>query len=88
MAEGEENSELQVEIVSIEPRKMAKIEKPMSKLIAEAVVELAKENPDYLAGALAASPDGREGFRKRLTDLIEELDGENKTFLEAARDAL
>ena len=79
--------EIQVEIVSVEPRKMDKIPKPMTKAIAEAVVERLRDNPNSLKEALADGND-RETFITGLNELIEELEGDDKALLEGARDAL
>lgn len=84
----DDSDDIKVEVVSVEPRQFEKIEKPMSKMIADAVVELLRDNKNYLHEALASSPDGKEGFVERLNNLIAELEGDDKAFLEAARDNL
>lgn len=87
MTEKADEGELQVEVVSVEPRKMEKIPKPMTKAIAMAVVERLREDPNSLKEALADDND-RETFITGLNELIEELEGEDKALLEEARDAL
>ena len=82
-----ENEEIQVEVVSVEPRKMDKIPKPMTKAIADAVVNRLREDPNSLKAVLADSND-KDTFIAGLNELIEELEGDDKTLLEGARDAL